>query len=600
MSVDASLPGLLDELRYAEQALTPYTESWKLDKEGFYGKGYRSGKGRVQPENHALEWISLMRGQMLMGDPRVRITSNKSGDPQVRAQALTMAINQVTRRNRMRDLNEQLLMDFAFKWAVCLVKSAPAPGFDDEESSPLWPVGYRISPLHFRYDVAATRVDARQWSGHLVITSRTKLKGLADHKGKGAEGWKRAEIDKLEAQDVKKFRDERHIIPNRDEVAYWEIWCPGVELPESPGRKKGYYGTIFTVVDNQAAGIGWIRDPYPAFVPPWGPYVVGGDYLVPDESAPLGPLSATSQQANHLNRIKRATIQSIENYKRLIFVRNSGQLVEQVKSGKNDFVFGHDEKNIQEAVHQVEIAGVTEQHFVAAQDARNTLDGVSGITDMMRGRIDSKNKATQEVLASQAAGNRTSGTVSKFHDLVTRIIYSWAYMIDRDDNIEVDMGPEAEGQFVDARGKPTTVLKGGHHPKQDPEEFFGYDFELQVGSMERDLNADMQFRLGVIQQTMQEMAAMGPQMSLYMDVQKYLDSKAEITGVRELRDLFDVQRMQVIGAMMLQNPQAGQSKPQPQQTPQPSFSGGGGDKPPAKLMRETVSGAKAKEGAMAK
>ena len=568
--VDCSVPGLLDEIRYAETAQRPYLDSWKEAVESFYGRGYRGGKGKTAPENHALEWFSMMRGQLLMGDPRVRWTANGGPDAQARAQALTFACNHVCRRTRMRDLNEQLLMDYGFKWAVALVKRAPAPGFGDEENSPLWPVAYRIAPKHFRYDPAATRVDARAWSGHLVITSRKKLMATS---GKWEANWNHEALLKLEDQDVTKFRDEANKIPNRDEVAYWEIWVPDSEMDDSPGRKEGFYGTIYTVVDNQPKGLGWIRDPYPAFVPPWGPYIVGGDLLVPDESAPLGPLTATAQQARHLNRIKNATNRAVENYKQLIVVRNGNNLADMVKDGPDQWVFSIDDKDIQGAIANVQIGGATEQHFAAATDARNTLDMVSGITDMMRGNIDSRNKATQEVLAAQSSANRTSGTVSKFHDMITRIIYTYGYMIDRDDNIEVDLGPDAAGMFLDAKGQPSTTLVGGHHKSQDPEEFFSYDLELAIGSMERDLQADQQMRLGVIQQTISEVASLPPNITLGMDMQAYLDAKAEITGVREIKTIFDVHLLKQLAAMMLQQGQAPDAKPQ--QTPQPKFQGGG-------------------------
>lgn len=563
--IECSVPGILDELRFSETALKPYLDSLKDAKEAFHGKGYRAGKGKVAPENHALEWFSLMRGQLLMGDPRVRWTANGGADAQARAQALTFACNHVVRRTRMRDLNEQLLMDYGFKWAVALVKRAPAPGFGDEENSPLWPVAYRIAPHHFRYDPAATRVDARAWSGHLVITSRRKLLATS---GKGADNWNHEAIRLLEKQNVQKFRDDLNKIPERDEIAYWEVWVPDSELGD---KKKGYHGAIYTVADNQANGIGWLRDPYPAFVPPWGPYIVGGDYVVPDESAPMGPLTATSQQANHLNRIKKATNRAVENYKQMIIVRNGNNLPDIIKDGPDQWVFSIDDKDIQGAIANVQIGGATEQHFAAATDARATLDMVSGITDMMRGKIDSRNKATQEVLATQAASNRTSGTVSKFHDIIRRIIYTYGYMIDSDDNIEVDLGDDATGMFVDSKGKPSTKLRGGKHPNQDPEEFFSYDLELQIGSMERDLEADVQMRLGVIQQTMAEIASMPPNITLAMDMQHYLDSKAEITGVRELKDLFDVKLLKQLAAMMLQQQQAPTASPQ--QTPQPKYSG---------------------------
>lgn len=564
MSLDTSIPGWLDELRYAESSIKPYLETYREDKLRFQGVAYKAGEGRGDPHNHALLWFSLMRSQLLIGNPMVKWTSDLGGDAEARALALTYACNQVSRRLRLRDLNEQLLMDFGFKWAVCLITSAPAPGYEGVNDAKRWPAAYRISPEHFRYDVAAPRVDARAWSGHLVIRSRRELMKEAAN---GRGHWNREALEKLEKQDVKKWRGSK--TPERDEVAYWEIWS---RFDGEGDPKKGYNGKIYTIVDNQAEGVGWIRDPFDAFVPPWGPYQCGGDFLVPDESAPMGTITASSQQAAYLNRIKRATMRAIENYKQFSVVRGV-KLAEMIKNADDQWVYHSDDADIRSSVMPMTQGGATEQHFVAAEDAMRTLDEVSGITDLMKGNVNPNNKATADALAAQASGMRTSGTVSKFHDLVTRIMYSIGYMIDRDDDIEIELGPQAAGMFVDKNGNPTTRLSGGLDESQDPEEFFAMDLDLRVGSMERDLEMDNQMRMAVIDQTVQAMASFGPQASLFTDIQAYLDAKAEITGVRELRTMFDVETMRQVGALMIQQGQV--EAPNPQPSPQPRYSGSG-------------------------
>jgi hypothetical protein len=580
MAIDTSLSGWLDELQHAEASIKPYLESMIEDKKAYMGRAFRTGEGRMAPENHALEWFALMRGQLLMGNPAVRWTSMLDGDAQARAAALTMATNQVSKRLMMRNVNEQLLMDFGFKWAVCLVKNTPAPGFSDIRATPKWPGVYRISPNKFRYDPAADRADARAWSAHLVIGSRRALIDLA---ADPASGWDRSAIEKLDTQNVAKFRDVGSKIPERDEVAYWEIWCPEEELDDSPGKSKGYHGTIYTVADNQSIDIGWLRKPTPAFVPPWGPYIVGGDYLVPDESATMGPITASSQQAHFVNRTKRATIEAIEAYKRLIFVTDP-KVAEAVKTGVNDWVYAMECEDIRNKVLVSEIGGATQQHFAAEESAQGALDKVSGITDLMRGNVDPRNKATQDALAAQSSANRASGTVSKFYDIVTRYLYTVGYFIDIDDEVEIELGPQAAGQFVDAKGNPTTRLKGGRHPTQDPEEFFNLDLELRVGSMERSLEMDTQMQLQVMAQTMQEVATLGPATALYADWQGYLDAKAELTGIPIIKRLVNVPAlMQVSQAMM----QAGMQQPEGQggagqagggSAPKASYSGNPGSR----------------------
>lgn len=558
MAIDTSLTGWLEELQYSGKSMLPYLASWREDKMAYIGQGYRENEGRDMPENSALEWFALMRGQLLIGNPQVRFTTPLEGDAAARAKALTMAVNAVSKRLNLRDVNEQLLGDFGFKWATCLVKNAPPPGFSDLRSTVKWPGVYRISPLKYRYDMAADRIGSRAWQAHLVIGSRKALLEKAKNK---QGGWNQDALERLENQDVSKFRDKDISIPERDELAYWEIWCVEDEVEyvqredgtkiSNPGSEQGYNGTIFTVADDQPDGIGWIRDPYPAFVPPWGPYVTGGDYLVPDESAPMGPITASNRQSAFLNACKRSTQAAIAAYKRLIIVTDP-KLAEAIQNGKMDHVFSLEADDIRSKIFQAEVGGATQQHFAAEESAAQSLQKVQGITDIMKGIVDPRNKATQDALAAQAAGNRTSGTVAKFYQLVSGYLLNIAYFIDIDDEVEIELGPEAQGMFLDAQGNPTTRLRGGRHKNQDPEEFPNLQLELKVGSMERSLEMDNQMQLAILEQTLQEMATFGPQSALYSDLDAYLEAKAEITGMPILKRMFNVPMMRQIAMMQLQ------------------------------------------------
>lgn len=558
MAIDTSLGGWIEELQYAAKSLRPYLASWREDKMAFIGQGYREGEGRNMPENHALEWFALMRGQLLIGNPQARFTTPLDGDAAARAQAITMAVNAVSKRLNLRDVNEQLLGDFGFKWATCLVKNAPPPGFTDVRSTVKWPGVYRISPLKYRYDCAADRQGARAWQAHLVIGSRKAL--LEEAKNKKS-GWNRAAIDALERQNVKQFRDENLSIPERDEIAYWEIWCVEDEVEyiqredgtkiSNPGPEKGYNGTIFTVAEDQPEGLGWIRDPYPAFVPPWGPYCTGGDYLVPDESAPMGPITASNQQAAFLNRCKRSTQNAIEAYKRII-VCTDKKLADAIQTGRMDHVFAMEVDDLRSKLFVGEVGGATQQHFAAEESAGQSLQKVMGVTDIMKGIVDPRNKATQDALAAQAAGNRTSGTVAKFYQLVSAYLLNIAYFIDIDDEVEIELGPQAAGMFVDAKGNPTTRLRGGRHPNQDSEEFSNLQLELKVGSMESSLEMDAQLKLAHMAQTAQEMATWGVPASLFMDVQLYLDEVSDYTGIPAIKRMFSVEKMQALAMAQVQ------------------------------------------------
>lgn len=572
MAIDTSVSGWVDELRHGKAHNEKYLHGYREDLKNFVGTGFKEGFGRAQPENHTLEITSLMRAQCLMGNPRFRYTTEIPGDAQIRALAYSYSVTNWARQTRMRNLNERLLMDWLFRRAVCVVTSEARPGYAEEEDPPFWPAAYRVAPRHFRHDPAALNPETWAWSAHLNIASRRELLGLAEDK---KSGWDAAAINKLHAQNVKKFREDDATIPERDEVPYWEIWCPGFELPESKGAKKGYFGTVFTVLEDQARGIGWLRKPYPYYGCRAGPYVVSGDYVVPDEAFSLSHVVATKAQADHLNRVKRSTIRAIEAYKKIILVRNGANLEQKIKDSKDLFVYTYDDPDIKSNVVQMELAGATEQHFAAAQDAHGTLDRVSGMTDEMRGETQSGVKATQSAIAAQAGAVRTTFSVAKFRDFIGEIGRRAGYYYARDHDVEMDLPSEIAALIPDPKtGLPSTGarLRGGLAKGEKPDEYETMGFGVIAGSTERDVQADVQMKDAVITQTLGELAQLGPQTSLYVDWQAILDMRAEFYEMPELKRIADIQKMQAVGAMMMQTgAQPGQG-PQPAQSPQPHAS----------------------------
>jgi hypothetical protein len=51
MAIDTSLSGWLDELQHAEASIKPYLESMIEDKKAYMGRAFRTGEGRMAPEN---------------------------------------------------------------------------------------------------------------------------------------------------------------------------------------------------------------------------------------------------------------------------------------------------------------------------------------------------------------------------------------------------------------------------------------------------------------------------------------------------------------------------------------------------------------------
>lgn len=568
MALDTSISGLLDEIRYAKSHRDKFTMTLKEDLKNFVGVGYKDGFGRNNPENHALEWFGQLRAECLMGNPRFRFVTDTPGDAQVRAQAYSYAVTNWSKQTRMRNLNERLLMNYGFRRAVCLVTSAPRPGFEESEDPPFWPAAYSIGIRHFLSDPAAFNIETSEWSAHLNIAMRSKLLDLAADKD---SGWDTDALKNVGNQVVKDHRVDGNAVPERDEIAYWEVWCPNVVLPESDGPEKGYYGTIFTVIDNQPTGVGWIRKPMPYYGSRAGPYVIAGDYIVPDEAYPMGHIPAVRGQAEFVNRTVRSRQRANEAYKQLVFVRGNDDLPQKVKDGKDLYVFNYNGEDPRSNIVQVEIGGATQQHFAAEEAAHATLNRVSGLTQEVQGQPQGNIKATQAAIAAQAGQTRSSYNSAKFRDFIAEIGKRVGEYFARDHDIEQELPPEVTGgAFV--------KLKGGKAEGESPDEFENMKCSVEAGSMETDTETDAAQRLAMMQQTAVEVSPagpLGPAASLYIDIQAYLDLKADLTGIHELKKLVDVQRMQALGMMQMMGPQGAAQQaapPQPQDAPKPQVS----------------------------
>lgn len=541
--MEYTVDSLLHEIRVSKEKIKKHLTDYDDDVYDITGPAYEEGKGQLNPQNHSYEWMALMLPQLTMGSPRVMVRSRRGGQPEVRARALTHALNLWSSVTRMRDLNEKLAVDFGYRWAICLVTTTPNPSEADSEDPAFWPTAHRISPRHFIFDSQSFDKETWEWCGHLVITTKKAL----IEKAKNEKGWNMELLEKLQPMNVQQFRSETNEGPSisRDEVAYWEIWCRGSRHPGDPPARDGYNGRIYTVFEGQDStkagkAATWIREPRPYFGPRWGPYCFTGGYIVPDKSVPLSPIVATKAQEEFLNRIDKAICHSIEDYKRLVLVRNGDPaLIQTIRDGKHDYVYPYNDENVKSDVVQLEIAGITQNHMAAHEHARETLDRASGITDAMRGNVTGQGTATEQALAASAGTARTSFPALKFKNFVSDILRTVAYYFDRDEDVILDLGQDAVGEFFGPDGEPyeaPILIRGStNDPMSD---FDLMDFEIEAGSMERSAEMDRQTRMAVIDQTWGMLAQLSPA-GVLPRVSVWLRMKAELTGIREIMDLFD-------------------------------------------------------------
>lgn len=592
MALDLTVPGLTEELRASGEKQGRYLDSLDGDIERYVGPSWRRGFGKNEPAPAIYEWITRMLPQMSFGNPVVRVQTSRVGRmAHDRAKGLQFATNHWARETDMRFLNEELGIDFALRWAVCHITSEPRPGMIEREDPIYWPSARRISPRRFRFDIAVPSIKQARWQGHLIIRDKEDIVREANEDDDS--GWDLEALQKMQGGPQGEWRDKQDNVPDRNEIAYWEIHVPEHELEESPGREKGYLGTVFTVGDGQGEG-SWIRAPRPHFGV--APYEFGGALLVPDDPFPLAPVVATSAQAEYLNRIKRAVINAVENYKRLLLVRKGKvDLAKTIREGENDWVYQVDVEELARNVVNFEVGGLTQQHLVAQEDAEQTHDRAAGTSDAMQGNVTGDATARENLIAYDVANTRTGWITLKYRDLIRRILRKVSETFDRDDDIVYDLGPEAMGEFFGPDGKPIEQprFQGGMQKGQSPDDFILMDYEIEASSMERVSEAARQYQMAVIDETVDRVAMLGVQTAPWMNWDRYIEAKANLANVPELVEIIDTEALEEIGVMQqIAQMEAGAMQTAasaPEAKPRPRFGsdilgalpayGGGGAKP---------------------
>lgn len=584
MGLKLTPAGLSDELRISKLKVQSHLKDWEQDVASYATPGFKTGFGSFasSPENHNFEWIALNLAKLVAGTPHCRISTTRPGEAEVRAKALTYALNHWARLTHMREKLERFGVDLSIRYAVALVTSEPQPGYVEAEDPPYWPSITRLSIKRFLFDPTALEPEQWQWAAHLTIRNRSDVIAAAES---GQEkGWDVKALRALTEPSLKEYRPSDAQRVERDEIAYWEFWVPGE--PTEAERDEGYNGRIFTVLDGEEAkdDDGWVREPRDFFGPISGPYVFVGAYPVPDEAVPLAPLVASRQQAEYLNRIKRATILAVEAYKRLLLVRGDDAMVQSIKDNPTETVFKYEGPDVREAAISFEVGGITQQLLVAGEDARQTLDRVSGMFDADRGNVTGDATATENLQAGQASAQRTGFLTTKFMEFTARLFFVAAYYFDRDEDVVLDLPPEAAGQFQGPNGEPLEhpVIRGGMAEGANPDDFNSLDLTIDVGSMTRSVEMANEYKLLQIELTLQSLMLMAPH-AAYMNVAKYLSLRAEITGIPELEELANPQMMAAVSMLMLQ--QGGEAQNAGSKGAQPRLSSDikpGGGKPARK------------------
>lgn len=582
---------MLDELRAAEDWFEPFFSFWEDEMLRYHGPGWRNDtdQGVYNPENFDLEWVSLMVPQCVFGNPRVRVKTNRLGEQRVVAKGHELALNRWIRDTRCRALNEKLAVDFGHRWAVVLTLPGWEEGVSEFEDPRRWPTVKRISPRRFRWDPVAIEWEEARWYGHKTIHDKEDLESRAE--ANPDEGWNLERIRSLtEGQGLDELRNRatENRVPDRGEVVLWHIYLPEYKPTDADLRqhgrdawnRTGVRGAWLTLgVGQDAEGeerAEWVRVAYPYWGRRRGPYSLIQCYLIPDETGGLSPIKSVHGQTKELNEHARSMSRAMLLYKKGILVDGTDpDWEDKIREFEDHWVValeGLDE--IDKKVKEVELGGATELHIVHERLLRDRVQRSSGISEAMQGRPREDVTATAEQTAVEAANTRTGFQIHKFRDGVADYLeaVSWYLFFDE---VEVELGPEAAGVFVDeVTGRPIErpVYHGGAFEESDEErqrededlwESFG--MEIEPYSMERTSEALVQRRMLDFAQTLGFMVPMMAQFPfvIWDDVIEFI---GEGMNMPNFGDFFDMEtlaefREMLMGAML--EGRTGSAGPQP-------------------------------------
>lgn len=482
--------------------------------------GFIDSRESYAPENTYYEYITAMVPRLVFNNPRVRVSSRQTGPQQDVADAVRHGLNRVVRDQHLDVMLRNLAVDMLFSWGVALVKEEAREGVvlaeDDPiyPANPTWPVVERIPQDKFfmdseAYDQAHTRFRGHDW--------REDKDDLIERAKKNKdEGWNLEEIEAL-ATDVddqdQYFHGSAHADHEgsstpREEVQCYDVWFPEIELDSSPGKNKGFYGTVFTIAVRQAnttGGLiydqfgeliegesdkpkaGFIRNPRPFYGPRTGPYTIFGCYYVPDSVYPLSPLIATEGQIMDLNEQVIAATRAMQRHKKLLVVPTRS-IAEKIRNEPDAYVIQAPFEMGKLQMEEREIGGHSDRQLEHMAITSERLNRTLGLDETMRGTAQPGTTATAQTLASESSMARVSEIKEAFTRATVNVLESMAHYMYYSDTVVFPMGEEVNDAYgiVPKEGVDIQPWYRGGDP--DPESgytFYDLELEIEPYSMER-------------------------------------------------------------------------------------------------------------------
>ncbi len=557
--------GLLEELNASEARLRPFLDTYEKDLLRICGPAYGGNIDFIlgDPENHWQEWLSIFLPQLVYGNPHCSVSPDNIAWVPERAKAVEASLNTWGRITDIRHELERCMVDFAVRWCCGTVQPMPVAGHEGAEDPPYLPGFARLSPLDVRWDPTTKDIHKGRWTAHRVVHD---IDDLIESVKKGeATGW---DLPALEVLAQSAGADSRENIRKRApgierrQLVVWELWARGHKIDGAPSEKKGFHGTLFTVLDTQHAtskAKDFIREPRPFFGRRKGPHIIQGAMLIGDLCEPLSQLVATTPQAVYLNKVARAVQTAVEDYKRMMVTTDAG-LADKIASGLDGSVYSVEGIDVRQVVQSIEVGGLNQQLLAAKEDARQTLDRNSGLHEAQRGNVTGVATATEVQAANASSMLRSSFLVQKANCFVREIYECAAFYFDLDADVVLDLGDGMQAR--------------GGIPRQQKDKWNALDHErlalvIDPYSMSRTDEQTKQIRLASCNAALQMVASLPPTIGPAFNLPWYLGVVQEASGLRDIDQMFDPEVYYQLQSMALQSEQVIQ--PAPKKSGSPRF-----------------------------
>jgi hypothetical protein len=501
------------------------------------------------PENVPYEYIGLLLPQIAYTNPRVEVLSRNSAAPKPVIQAQKHGLNRWVNDTQFAKKIRHSLLDSFFSFGVTMTTLEDMPGYGGtEEWVPVRPAIEHIPPHRFRIDPLCMTPDRARWMGHMMVADHEDLMDLAEE---GDNGWNQDALEALKAgTDVELARPKIQGMEDldRQEVTYYCIWVPEKtlskdELPDwwegdEPTPADGFHGTLYTVCDiaGDLEKDTWIRDPYPYYGPPWGPYAIYGVHDRPNSGRtaaplPLAPLTAGAYSVDNLNNVSEVMTQAIRRHKN-VAITKSKDLADKLKHIK-DGEIGADPTFDKEDLTELELGGVTDQMVNHHALMKDRSDRNLSMSDAARGSTKAHVTATGDAIAADNRSARFAWFKLRIYECCEQNLKTVSWYLWHTESVVFPLGESA----ADELQMEDPWYYGG---TDEEDGMTWYDLELQIEpfSMEKTNEALQAQRAMQVLELVANLAPIIPQ-TPYVGWSEILDMVGESINRRGLGDLID-------------------------------------------------------------